>query len=152
MSSASARAAAASAPFVTVSNVRHRYGGGAREALAGISFSVDQGACFGLLGPNGAGKSTMFALLTGIMKLQAGEISVGGVSARADLKALRAQAAIAPQDLAFYPALTGRQNLDFFAGAYRLDHDIWRARVAKAVAPAQPCHRPLKPAARALSR
>lgn len=121
------------APFIEVAGVRHRYRGARRDALVGISFTVDSGACFGLLGPNGAGKSTMFGLLTGVLKLQHGDLSIGGVSARGDLKALRAQAAIAPQDLAFYPALTGRQNLDFFAGAYRLARDQWRARVTRAV-------------------
>ncbi len=133
-----ARAAGqAPAPFIAVSDVRHRYRGATREALAGVSFSVAEGACFGLLGPNGAGKSTLFSLLTGVAKLQHGEIVIGTASARGDLAALRAEAAIAPQDLAFYPSLTGRQNLDFFAGAYRLGRDVWRARVADAVATCQ---------------
>ena len=121
------------ASFIAVSDVSHTYRGAARPALAGVSFAAPQGSCFGLLGPNGAGKSTLFALLTGVLKLRRGEISVGGVSARNDLAGLRAQGAIAPQDLAFYPALTGLENLDFFAGAYRLDRTIWRARMERAV-------------------
>ncbi len=133
MNPAASPATAAGAPFIRVEGVAHAYRGGARPALAGVSFAVAQGTCFGLLGPNGAGKSTLFGLLTGVLKLQQGEISVGGVSARADVKAMRAQGALAPQDLAFYPDLTGRQNLDFFAGAYRLDKAIWRERLAQAV-------------------
>lgn len=126
-------AADAAASAIVVTDVRHLYRGGRRPALDGVSFSVAQGSCFGLLGPNGAGKSTMFGLLTGVLKLQQGEIDVGGISARSDLDGLRAQGAIAPQDLAFYPALTGRENLDFFAGAYRLDRATWRARMAQSV-------------------
>jgi ABC-2 type transport system ATP-binding protein len=133
MSSAPRPAGDAAAAFISVSDVAYAYRGAARAALAGVSLQIVQGSCFGLLGPNGAGKSTLFALLTGVLKLQQGEITVGGVSARGDLKALRAQGAIAPQDLAFYPALTGRQNLDFFAGAYRLERATWRARVTRAV-------------------
>lgn len=119
--------------FIRVAGVRHAYRGAPAPALDGVSFDIAQGACFGLLGPNGAGKSTLFALLTGVRKLQSGEISVGGISARADLPGLRAQGAIAPQDLAFYPDLTGRENLDFFAGAYRLDRAGWRQAMARAV-------------------
>ncbi|HRP09585.1 MAG TPA: ABC transporter ATP-binding protein [Terricaulis sp.] len=121
------------APYIAVADVAHAYRGAARAALAGVSFGVAQGSCFGLLGPNGAGKSTLFGLLTGVLKLQRGAIHVGGVSARDDLAGLRAQGAIAPQDLAFYPDLTGAANLDFFAGAYRLEKEVWRARVARAV-------------------
>lgn len=120
-------------PFIRVEAVRHSYRGSSAPALDGVSFEVPQGACFGLLGPNGAGKSTLFALLTGVRRLQAGEISVGGISARGDLAGLRAQGAIAPQDLAFYPDLTGRENLDFFAGAYRLERAAWRQAMARAV-------------------
>lgn len=126
-------AATQAAPFIRVEALAHAYRGAGQPALAGVSFEVASGACFGLLGPNGAGKSTLFGLLTGVLKLQQGEIVVGGVSARTDIKAMRALGAIAPQDLAFYPDLTGRQNLDFFAGAYRLDRAIWRERVARAV-------------------
>lgn len=119
--------------FIEVSGVGHVYRGAPRPALEGVSFGIAEGSCFGLLGPNGAGKSTLFALLTGVLKLQSGDISIGGVSARADLDALRAQGAIAPQDLAFYPELTGRENLDFFAGAYRLETARWRANAARAI-------------------
>jgi ABC-2 type transport system ATP-binding protein len=133
MSSIPAQGAGAAPAFISISGVGHSYRGARRPALSDVSFTIAQGSCFGLLGPNGAGKSTLFGLLTGVLKLQQGDINVGGVSARGDLKALRAQGAIAPQELAFYPDLTGRQNLDFFAGAYRLERHVWRARVERAV-------------------
>jgi ABC-2 type transport system ATP-binding protein len=123
----------AEAPFLSASGVSYRYRGAGREALTDISFEIAQGACFGLLGPNGAGKTTMFSLMTGMTALQRGEIVVDGVSARRDLHALRALGALAPQDLAFYPELTGRQNLSFFAGAYRMSAAAWPARLAQAV-------------------
>jgi ABC-2 type transport system ATP-binding protein len=127
-------ASAASAPFLSASGVSYRYRGAAREALKDISFDIEQGACFGLLGPNGAGKTTLISLMTGALSLQGGDIRVGGVSARSDLPKIREMGALAPQDLAFYPGLTGRQNLSFFAGVYRMDAKAWRQQFDEAVA------------------
>lgn len=128
---------AAGAPFLSAHGVSYRYRGAGREALSGISFDIAQGSCFGLLGPNGAGKTTLFLLMTGAEALQAGDIRVGGVSARSDLAKVRAMGALAPQDLAFYPGLTGRQNLSFFAGVYRMDAQTWRRQCDEAVAVCQ---------------
>jgi ABC-2 type transport system ATP-binding protein len=124
-------------PIVTVSDVRHRYRGADRDALAGVSLSIDAGSCFGLLGPNGAGKSTLLGLLTGAIKLQDGEIEIMGARVRNDLPAVRAQSAIAPQELAFYPALTGRENLQFFAGVQNVDGALRKTRIAEASAACQ---------------
>ncbi len=128
---------AAGAPFLSATDVTYRYRGAAREALEGVSFQIAQGACFGLLGPNGAGKTTLFSLMTGALALQGGDIRVGGVSACSDLPKVRAMGALAPQDLAFYPGLTGRQNLSFFAGVYRMDAKTWRKQFDEAVAVGQ---------------
>jgi ABC-2 type transport system ATP-binding protein len=116
--------------FVRVSGVGYRYRGADRDALSDISFDIPRGACFGLLGPNGAGKTTLFGLLTGALKLQRGEISAAGLSARRELARMREIGAIAPQDLSFYSGLTGRENLAFFAGAYRLENARWRERLS----------------------
>lgn len=124
---------AADTPFITVSNVSYRHRGADRDALSGVSLGIAEGSCFGLLGPNGAGKSTLFGLLTGLLAPQGGEIEVAGLSIRRDLRAVRDIGALAPQDLAFYPDLTARENLSFFAGACRLPGRLWRTRLAAAV-------------------
>jgi ABC-2 type transport system ATP-binding protein len=124
-------------PIVKVTDVRHRYRGADRDALAGVSLSIGPGTCFGLLGPNGAGKSTLLGLLTGALRLQHGKIEVMGANARDNLPAVRAASAIAPQDLAFYPALTGRENLEFFAGVQNISGALRKARIAEASAACQ---------------
>ncbi|HXO15608.1 MAG TPA: ATP-binding cassette domain-containing protein, partial [Steroidobacteraceae bacterium] len=43
-------------------------------AVAGVSFSVPEGVCFGLLGPNGAGKTTTIEIMEGILPPTAGEV------------------------------------------------------------------------------
>jgi ABC-2 type transport system ATP-binding protein len=122
------------APFLSASGVGYCYRGAARAALTDISFEIAEGVCFGLLGPNGAGKTTLFSLLTGMLALQSGDIVVSGVSSRTNLAKVRALGALAPQDLAFYPELTGRQNLSFFAGAYRMSAAAYPSRVEQVTA------------------
>ncbi|MDO9338227.1 MAG: ABC transporter ATP-binding protein [Caulobacter sp.] len=124
-------------PAILVRGLSHRYPRAAREALSGIDLSIGRGTCFGLLGPNGAGKSTLISLMTGMIAPQSGEILVDGVSAAADPRALRRAGALAPQDFAFYPALSGADNLAYFAGLYRIPKADWPARRAAAVAATQ---------------
>lgn len=124
-------------PAIVVRGLSHRYSRAGREALSGIDLSIERGSCFGLLGPNGAGKSTLIALMTGMMAPQAGEILIEGVSAAADPRAVRRAGALAPQDFAFYPALSGADNLEYFAGLYRIAKADWPARRAAAVAATQ---------------
>jgi ABC-2 type transport system ATP-binding protein len=122
---------------ITVRGLSYRYGRAARNALTDIDLTVARGSCFGLLGPNGAGKSTLISLMTGVLTPQSGQIVVGGVSAAADPRHIRRAGALAPQDFAFYPALTGAENLRFFAGLYRIDRALWPQRLADAVAATQ---------------
>jgi ABC-2 type transport system ATP-binding protein len=131
---ATTRSDAAPETAIAVSNLSWRYPRSDRPALSDVSFTVAPGSCFGLLGPNGAGKSTLFSLLSGIRRPRQGEIVVGGFSAKSQLRQVRAISGLAPQDFAFYPALTGAENLDFFAGAYGLDKATWRQRRDEAVA------------------
>ena len=122
------------APAVEVSDLSWRYPRAQRPALSNVTFRVRPGSCFGLIGPNGAGKSTLFALLSGIRRPREGEITVMGLSAKTSLAKVRAISGLAPQDFAFYPTLTGNENLDFFAGAYRLDPNVWKQRRDEAIA------------------
>lgn len=120
-------------PAIRVEQLSWTYRGAPRPALDNVSFSVPAGSCFGLLGPNGAGKSTLFALMSGARRPQAGDIRIEGRSAARELPRIRQAVALAPQDLAFYPALTGRENLAFFAGAYGLPSAEWRSRLEESV-------------------
>ena len=106
--------------YVVVNDVNHTYSGSISPALSGIDISIPKGACYGLLGPNGAGKSTLISLLTGMVNIQSGSITINGQNIDKKGRSLRSISAIAPQDLAFYPKLTVKENLNFFAGSYKL--------------------------------
>jgi ABC-2 type transport system ATP-binding protein len=103
---------------------------GSRRALDGFDLTVDQGEIVGLIGHNGAGKSTFVEVVTGLVRPDAGRVSVGGVDALRDRRAARALTGVAPQELSLYVSATVRDNLRLFAaqaglrrGALRLAFD-----------------------------
>lgn len=108
------------AVMVQVEGVHHQYPGAFSAALNDINLSIPAGSCFGLLGPNGAGKTTLISLMTGVLASQQGHIEIGGFSFPGDAGKIKAISGLVPQEYAFYPALTGRENLNFFAGLYQI--------------------------------
>src|SRR3954462_1472274 len=85
-------------------------------AVDGISLEVRERECLGLLGPNGAGKSTTIRSIVGRVKPDSGSVQIFGAAA----ESAEARAAIGwvPQEIALYPLLTCRENLDSF-GRYQ---------------------------------
>jgi ABC-2 type transport system ATP-binding protein len=84
---------------------------GSRTALAGLDLAVPSGVVYGFLGPNGAGKTTTMRLLTGLIHPDAGNIEVlGRPFGRRDRHRLFDVGALI-ESPAFYPFLSGRQNL-----------------------------------------
>ena len=84
---------------------------GSRTALAGLDLSGPTGVVYGFLGPNGAGKTTTMRLLTGLIHPDAGTIEVlGKPFGRRDRHRLFEGGAII-ETPAFYPYLSGRENL-----------------------------------------
>jgi len=103
-------------PAVEVSELTKRYG----EVLAvdDISFRVSQGELFGFLGPNGAGKTTTINMLTGLARLDAGTVKIGGIDCTRNPKAAQHLIGIVPDESNLYPELSGFQNLCFCAALY----------------------------------
>jgi ABC-2 type transport system ATP-binding protein len=97
---------------IVIEHLSKRYG--SREALRGINLHIEQGM-FGLLGPNGAGKTTLLRILSTLLRPTSGRVVIGSfdLGRSAQRKALRAQLGYLPQELGFYPDLTGREFLDY---------------------------------------
>ena len=108
-----------------VTGARKRFG--TTDALAGASFSVHRGELLGLLGPNGAGKTTMIRAIAGRVALDAGTISVFGRTV--GQRDARPEIGVVPQELAVYPLLTARENLEVFGALYGVDGAALRERV-----------------------
>jgi ABC-2 type transport system ATP-binding protein len=101
---------------------------GALTAVDGISLELRGGECLGLLGPNGAGKSTLIRAIVGRVIPDAGSVAVFGF--KAGSSEARAALGWVPQELALYPRLSCRENLESF-GRY---HGLSRSQLAESVA------------------
>jgi ABC-2 type transport system ATP-binding protein len=114
-----------------------RYPGADDEALHEVNLQVGRGHVLGLLGPNGAGKTTLISHLSGALALQSGDILVDGQALARVRERTPTRIAVAPQDFAFYPMLSVRQNLECFAAAARIARVHRPARVQACLAAAQ---------------
>jgi ABC-2 type transport system ATP-binding protein len=101
------------APLIEVRNLVKQYP--ATTAVAGVSFRVSEGICFGLLGPNGAGKTTTVEIMEGILPPTAGEVRYRGEPLGAGF---REAAGILFQKTALQDFLTVRQCIALFRGLY----------------------------------
>lgn len=128
-----AGASDASAAFTQIAFERVCYDYGRRRVLSRVSFACEAGTMTGLLGPNGAGKSTLMGVAALRAHPSAGVVRYGDRPASAlDARRLRGQIGWLGHDPGFYPEMTARENLRFYA---RL-HDVpdAAARVTMALA------------------
>jgi ABC-2 type transport system ATP-binding protein len=85
-------------------------------ALKDVSFSAASAEILALLGPNGSGKTTALKLISTTLLPDAGAVRVGGFDARHDAGKVRRQVGIAvAAERSFFPRLSARENLEFFA-------------------------------------
>jgi ABC-2 type transport system ATP-binding protein len=94
-------------------------------AICGFDLKLKRGQAIGLLGPNGSGKSTLINLLMGLIKPQSGYIKF--------VSEVKPVIAWVPQDYAFYPEFTCRENLEFFVGMLVLPGSESSNRVESAI-------------------
>ncbi len=99
------------------------------EAVVDLSFEVAPGETFGLLGPNGAGKTTTISMICGLLRPDAGSVSVEGVAITPGSTAGRELIGYVPQQLALYPDISGRDNLTFFGRLYGLRGEEAKRRI-----------------------
>ena len=101
---------------------------GDRTAVDGLQLEIKAGEVFGLLGPNGAGKTTTIRMLTLLTQPTAGDIAVGGFSARRDAKRLKALIGVVPQHVNLDQDLTVAENLDLHGRLYHMSSRERRRR------------------------
>jgi lipooligosaccharide transport system ATP-binding protein len=108
-SSPSVPSDADSTAAVSARGVTKRFGD--RTAVAGIDFDVEPGICFGFLGPNGAGKTTTMKMVYGLATVDDGELTVLGLDAKRDRRAIKSRLGVVPQETNLDADLTVRENL-----------------------------------------
>jgi ABC-2 type transport system ATP-binding protein len=116
---------------VRTRGLRHRFG--EHVAVDGIDLEVQRGEVFGLLGPNGAGKTTTIRILNTLLPPQEGEAEVFGYDVRRAPMAVRRLLGYVPQQLSIEGALTGRENVMWFARLFDVPRAERKARVDDAL-------------------
>jgi ABC-2 type transport system ATP-binding protein len=109
----------AASPAIETAGLTKRYG--ARVAVDDLSLSVARGEIYGFLGPNGAGKTTTIAMLLGLVRPTAGRAQVLGHDVGAAPTAALARVGAMIEAPAFYPYLSGYDNLRVLCKAGGLD-------------------------------
>ncbi|HEX6980975.1 MAG TPA: ABC transporter ATP-binding protein [Alphaproteobacteria bacterium] len=95
---------------------------GAKTVVENLSLTVPKAQIFGFLGPNGSGKTTTLRMLCGLLTPDAGRGTCLGYDIRTEADAIKRQVGYMTQRFSLYGDLTVRENLDFVAHVYELDH------------------------------
>jgi ABC-2 type transport system ATP-binding protein len=100
-------------PVIEIENLSRRYG--KHEAVNGLSLTVRPGRCYGFFGRNGAGKTTTIKCLLNLLRPDAGTIRVFGRDPQKEEVAVKARLSYVPDAVSFYPWMTVRDVLTYFA-------------------------------------
>ncbi len=104
------------------------------HAVKDVSLELARGEVLGLLGPNGSGKSTTLKLVSTILLPDQGRVIVEGCDTRYDGPAVRKRVGFAlASERSFFPRLTARENLEFFAAFEDVPRRDCRDRVESAL-------------------
>lgn len=95
---------------VAIAGLRKSFGH--TRALDGLNLTVATGEVHGFLGPNGAGKSTTLRVLLGLLRADAGEVSLLGGDPWRDVARLHRRLAYVPGEVALWPGLSGGEVID----------------------------------------
>lgn len=116
-----------------ISGVTHKYGD--VQALSSIDLNIPLGKTIGFIGPDGVGKSTLLAILSGVKKIQTGEVEVlsANLKKKKERKNILPQIAYMPQGLGknLYMTLSVYENIEFFARLFGLEKEDRKSRIEK---------------------
>jgi ABC-2 type transport system ATP-binding protein len=118
-------------PAIDCQHLTYRYG--KFTAVDDVTLQVRPGETMGLLGPNGAGKTTLVRMLTTLTPIQQGQLCIFGLDSRHQTVDIRSNIGYVPQQLSIEPALTGKQNVEWFARLYGVPRAQRAERVEQAL-------------------
>lgn len=103
---------------------------GTKRAVDDLSLHIQAGEIYGFIGHNGAGKTTTLKSCAGILRFDAGEIMIDGVSVKQDPMNCKRKIAYIPDNPDLYEFLTGIQYLNFIADIYGVTANERAERIA----------------------
>ena len=104
-----------------------------RPAVDALDLTIYGGEFYALVGPNGAGKTTTLRMVVGLLKPDAGSISIGGIDALSDPVAAKQITAWLSDEPMIYDKLTPYEYLEFVAGLWRIDPAVAQARARELI-------------------
>ncbi|HSW96899.1 MAG TPA: ATP-binding cassette domain-containing protein, partial [Candidatus Saccharimonadales bacterium] len=107
-------------PVIEVKDLIKRYKKADKNAVDGVSFSVDEGEFFAFLGPNGAGKTTTISILTTTLSKTSGDITIAGYDIDRHPTQVRQNIGVIFQNPSLDKNLTAEENIRFHAILYGL--------------------------------
>src|SRR5262249_304007 len=100
-------------PVIETTNLSRSFG--KMEAVHDLNLRVPAGCCYGFFGRNGAGKTTTIKCLLNLLRTKAGRVRVFGMDPQKEEVAIKSRLAYVPDAVAFYPWMTVRDTLQYFA-------------------------------------
>jgi ABC-2 type transport system ATP-binding protein len=104
-----------------------------RPAVDALDLTIYGGEFYVLVGPNGAGKTTTLRMVVGLLRPDAGSISIGGIDALSDPVAAKQITAWLSDEPMIYDKLTPYEYLEFVAGLWRIDPAVAQARARELI-------------------
>ena len=104
---------------------------GGKKAVDDLTLTIAPGEIYGFIGHNGAGKTTTLKSVAGILRFDAGEITVDGHSVKTDPIECKRRLAYIPDNPDLYEFMTGIQYLNFIADIFGIDAETREERIAK---------------------
>jgi ABC-2 type transport system ATP-binding protein len=99
---------------VNINDIEFGYPDNPEVSFTQLNLKIAKGERFGLFGPNGAGKTTLMNLMTGLLKVNKGSISLLGHDVNKHNNTVSKLFGFVPQDFSFYQELSPVENLEFF--------------------------------------
>ncbi|MFH1074135.1 MAG: ABC transporter ATP-binding protein [Candidatus Firestonebacteria bacterium] len=115
--------------MIKIENITKKYGN--FTAVDNLSLDIKKGEIFGFLGPNGAGKTTTLKMMTGLLKINSGKITIGGHDITDNPIEVKKIIGFIPDRPYIYEKLTGKEFLDFIAGIYHLEFEKKESKIKK---------------------
>ena len=104
---------------------------GDKKAVDDLSLHIAPGEIYGFIGHNGAGKTTTLKSIVGILQFDSGEITIDGISIKADPLTCKRKIAYIPDNPDLYEFMTGIQYLNFIADIFGVSADDRQRRIRK---------------------
>ncbi len=117
--------------FIEIKNLTKRFND--KLVIDNVSLGIEKGEIFGLLGPNGAGKSTLINLMVGLLKIDRGEVVIGGYNISKEPLKAKEKIGLVPQEIALFENLNAKENLEYWGGLYGLRGVMLRERINEAL-------------------